>query len=281
MIKTSDLPAIFCRKPILLVVEDMLAKEYLLHSWGAEQKHFEVITAGGHDVVHGCVTHLRKHGALNAYCVVDRDFGSPNMATWRDPSIPDLRGTHHEIENYLLDWDALEGCEINQMGRKHTAAEIHSWAKAEADKQVYWLACRKVLHDIKHKIDFGFPEHPKIDEVKSEAEAIGYIVGAPWRTSLLARASDIVNNNQLAGAISGAVATYQACLANNTWHIEFSGKEIFRAIRGRIYNSSRANDNMPDETVANSVARWQAARSCVPAEITELCSALKHRVGLR
>lgn len=147
MTKTSDLQPFLSQKPIVLIVEDRMTKQYLIHAWGADELFFNILAAGGNRTVRGVVEDLRKHGHENVFGLVDRDFGEDNVAKWPNPGGPPVfRPSFHELENFLLNWPALAGCDLNQnRPTPRTAQEIEKTANAEAKKQPWWLAWRKCL----------------------------------------------------------------------------------------------------------------------------------------
>ncbi len=131
MPKTSDLASILSQKPIVLIVEDRITKEYLYSVWGADQQYFNILTSGGHEVVKGVVADFRKHGHDTVFGLVDRDFGKDNVARWSATDSPPhvFQPRFHELENILLDCDALAGCALNlRRTNPSTAAEIRGWA---------------------------------------------------------------------------------------------------------------------------------------------------------
>lgn len=228
MMTGSDVSSMLGKTAIVLVVEDMLTRDYLMHAWGVDNIHFGMLIAGGHNVVKGCVEDFRRvYGdkARHVFGVNDRDFGTSNVASWNDPQTHVFRGSYHEAENYLLDWDALAGCDINQTCRKLSAAAIKTLAEAEARKQVHWLACRKVLATFQKKIGEDFPKVPKVTAITDIAAAEAYIVTQTWMTDLPARCTDIVDHAKVHAELVAADAAYQAALADGSWVKEFSGKE--------------------------------------------------------
>jgi hypothetical protein len=137
MAATSDLQPFLSQKPIVLIVEDRLTKFYLLDAWGPDEQYFNILVAGGKATVQGMVEELRRHGHSNVFGLVDRDFGTSNAARWSGQNGPPeiLRPDFHEIENVLLDSQALEGCDLNSQRDNRTAVEMEQVAQAEAAKQ--------------------------------------------------------------------------------------------------------------------------------------------------
>ena len=288
MTRSSDLSELLSQKPIVLVVEDMVAKEYLLHAWASEQIFFTVITAGSHNVVKGVVEDLRKHSGSNkqalsrVFGLIDLDFGTPNIHNWNDqinaPSV--LRGEHHEVENYLLDWDALAGCDINQLWHKHNATDIQQWAEAEAAKQVYWLACRKVLREVRCAICTDFPGDPAVQNIATIDDAEKYICSHTWIQTLKSRAADAVERPRIHADLEASATVYQAALVDGSWRKIFPGKEIYRHLLSRIYDVPKTQTANADVDLAISIAKWQDENSRVPQEVRAIADALKRRVNI-
>ena len=278
----SHLSPLLTQRPIVLIVEDRITKEYLLAAWGPEQQFFNIIVAGGHRVVDGFVNDFRRHGQTHVFGLLDRDFGVTNKPRWRAPTDPPtvLRLPSHELENYLLDWDAFAGCDLNQKLHSRSAADIEGRGKTEAAKQPWWLACRGQLHEMQKALGRDFPDHPGLGTVSTEQSALDFITSSTWFTGLagrIAAASDaaaVQRNLQTAGA------AYSAHLAGAGWIQEFSGKEVFAALQSYVYDVPGKDNAEPDVDLAKSIGAWQFSNGSVPADVRELKDALKHRVNL-
>jgi hypothetical protein len=233
-------------------------------------------------VVKGVVQHLRQHGATHVFGLIDLDFGTPNVVRWNAPRDKPfiLRGDYHEAENYLLDWDALSGCDINQQCHLRTAADIQQWAETEAAKQVCWLACRKVLRKVHECIGENFPKDPAIPNLTTIADAENYICNHPWMQSLENRSAGVVERPQIHADLESAANAFSAALADGSWKKVFSGKEIFHHLLSHIYDVPKTVTATADVDLAISVAKWQAANGRVPAEVLAIRDALKLRIGI-
>src|SRR5207249_6449717 len=95
--------------------------------------------------------------------------------------------TVHEIENYLLDPEALAGCALNTGQR--TAQEISDRLQARAGQLTWWMACRQVISDLRERFFADFLQHPSCPEVTNEAQARDYIVQCSWFRELSSRSS--------------------------------------------------------------------------------------------
>jgi hypothetical protein len=279
---TSDLQPFLSQKPIVLVVEDRVTKVYLAEAWGADEQFFNILTVGGSKTVEGVVEDLRKHRHNNVFGFVDRDFGDTNYDRWSlNGEHEVLRASFHEIENVLLDWPALAGCEINQSRRRaKSLAYIEETAMIEARRQPWWLACRRCLASWQRNLCQGFPTAPKLADVTDLGAAFRHLAGSNWLGSLRERTQETLDREALQAELREAHAAYERDLASDNWKASFSGKEVFHVLVSRIHDVPRSVSREADVDLAKSVGRWQYENSAVPAEIEQLKAALMGRVGL-
>lgn len=281
MSQLSDLSPLLERTPIVLVVEDRLTKEYLYSLWKPEQQPFTIVTAGGHQVVKGMVTDLRKHDPGNdrVFGLVDTDFDQPNMASWNNPGTCVLRTSHHEMENFMLDWDALAGCELNKR-HNHTAAAIEGWAVEQAQKQPWWLACRKRLRTMQKLHGDDYPTAPSVDGITSFQHAFDYVAQSDWCQDLQNRTTQILDQNILQQELNQAHTEYDQHLQADQWRRTYSGKEVFRHLLSRIYDVPRSESREADVDLAISVGDWQRKNGQIPQDLIDLKQVMKTRAGI-
>lgn len=279
----TNLHALLSARPVALWVEDMLTKEYLQRIWQPDDIFFQILVAGTNDSVTAVVRDLQENGYGNVFGLTDRDFHNSNRPKWNNPS-PNMliyRPDRLEIENYLLDWPALAGCDENISRRNRTQADIQQRAEGYAGRMLWWMACRKIISDYHERVVGQFPQHPKLTDISSVSEAENYIRTARnWRDQLPVHAVYINNSNNLTISLQSAHDVYQDTLNYGTWTDDFSGKEIFRAIRGFLFNDSYASADVMDTDLAKSVADWQINNNSVPNELIVLKDSIKTRVGM-
>jgi hypothetical protein len=283
MPEVSDLAPFLTQKPIVLIVEDRETKEYLYATWGAEQQYFNIVVSGGNQVVKGVVEDLRRHGHKNVFGLVNRDFGKSNVPRWQDPSGPPelLRWSYHEIENLLLDWNALAGCRLNRRQKAPSSSdEIELLATAEAQKQPWWLACRKCLSEIQKLHGMNFPSIPSVDTLSDLSSACNHIANSQWFKDLPARTKQIGSKKHLQSALQDAYNEYCNELTRGDWIKTFSGKEIYKSIC-HLLHDGRTKKAEFHVDIARSVGEWQLANSTVPPEVDLLRTTLKIHVGIR
>lgn len=281
MPKTSDLQPFLGQRPAVLIVEDRISKEYLINAWGADEQYFNILTVGSCHTVDGVVADLRKHGGTTVFGLADRDFGKSNVSKWLDANTHVLRPSFHELENVLLDWSALAGCEINQLRRNPRKAQfIEQQAQRKASEQPWWLACRQLLHEHQEIMCKDYPKTPPISRISILQQAFDHVAKSPWRTHLSTRASDILNDGNLEQALKSAHAGYMASLQDGSWVKSFSGKEIFRDLLSRIHDTTNTASSEADVDLAKSVGKWHYENGKVPDEIDRIRISIKTRVGI-
>lgn len=278
---TSSIPSSTFGK-IILWVEDNLTKEYLSEIWKPEITFFLFLRGAGSNVVHGSVNEHRLQGEGYVFGIVDRDFRLSNYPNWKHPNsdISVFRPTMHEIENYLLDWQALAGCKTNTDRYNRSANEIETRAFEFANKMTWWMACRSVLSKYRDDLIGTYPNHSSIENIQSQTDADNHFTQSDWYNSLGPNTSYILNSSSLSNDLLQAYATHNNQLANGDWIREFSGKELFRHIRGYIYNEKRSTREEMDIDLAKSVAEYQRDNKTVPNELLELKDAIKNRVRI-
>ena len=260
--------------------EDELTRVYLGAVWN--DPAVKILIGGGHDGVAAILKDAEHAGYRNVFGVADRDFGRSNYPDWLVPGRTFRRFVlpRHEIENYLLDTPALEGCRFNTHGK--TAADIDAILDAEAAKLCWWSACRQVVSHVRDRFFDAFITHPKVPDVATSSAARDHIVQSDWFRALPRKATSITEariERLLTRAHVGALSMRE----DGSWRTEFSGKEIFRVIGNRIFNRTAAPSYQPSTTefdadLAKEIASWQVAKRSIPAELIELLAAMKARI---
>jgi hypothetical protein len=263
---------------IILWVEDTLTKEYLLKIWGNDSRIFNIRVAPGRDSIKAVVHDLWKDGVTNVFGLVDKDFGPDAPQNWNNPQATVFRLPVFEVENYLLDWTALAGCGENALNR--TTEYLEEKARAVAGAMIWWMSCRAVLDCFNVTMTGDFPQHPGLGAVPDRNSAILHIQNAPWYQELAGQAGRITAPGRLDNDLDNQHAVWRACLASGEWTRQFSGKEIFRAIRGTMVKQAGRTTAQMDEDLAKAVGEWQFANNAVPSDIADLSQTLKAQAGI-
>ena len=146
---------------------------------------------------------------------------------------------------------------------------------------IWWMACRNVLSGYWSRLVDRFPKHSKVPHVTDRAQAENYLLTQNgWWAALPASTAHIQDNAVVTQDLLQAHNLHDTQVNNGTWVNEFSGKEVFRSLRGYLFNRAYASDEVMDTDLAKSVGEWQAANNRVPQELLDLRAALKSRRGL-
>ena len=268
----SDLSAAYSRTPIVVWVEDDVTKQYLTEVWNDNGVSF--LIAGSNEAVHAVVGDADLN---HVFGIVDRDFGRTNYDKWLNPdsSFKVFRLPVSEIENYLLDAQCIAGCNVNFNHRSES--EVEERIAVHAQTMVCWLACRDVLADYHDDIVKDFPFHPR-QNIDSSAAAESYIREQSWFQDIADRVANL--SEQLPSKLQTAEAERRAQLASGDWRVKYSGKELFREVRGYVFQPSSGSSTERDIAFARSVAKVQVLNSTVPDSLQTLLTALKTRVGI-
>jgi hypothetical protein len=279
---STHLDPLLQARPIVLWVEDRFTREYLSTVWQPEDQLFQILIAGGNETVAGVVHDQREQGYRHVFGLTDRDFGESNYDRWQNlqSELEVFKARVFEIENYLLDWDALAGCSENSKRLGRSSDTIRQQAEALAGGMVWWMDCRSVLADYRSRLVGNYPKHPKLGKIGNLAEAESYIRDQTWFLSFPGHAAHLQNVASLAADLTAAHAVQHVHLQDGTWTRCFSGKELFRQLRGHLFNQDYASPEEMDVDLAKSVAEWQVQNGAVPPEMAELKAALRQRVSL-
>ena len=282
-----DLPGLY-RGKINLWVEDVLTREYLKLCWNDDPDILFLI-AGGHEHVQAILAAAQRDGFTNVFGLVDRDFRKSNEPDWMNGSktfrcfVPDV----HEIENFLIDPDSLAAAEATTTEWRSNEA-IEKELKKLAGELSWWMACREVIAGFRTQFREKFLTHPKCPPVdKNTLEwAVEAITTQDWYLELASRTREATKAGSVQARLEMAQTRLETHLNGDstTWRTEFSGKELFRYIRGKISTPPPQSHHMSksqlDLDFARSVAEWQVENNQIPQEVTNLRDALRRRVGL-
>ncbi len=250
-----------------VLVEDELTQTMLSTAWADTAVRVDAV--GGSDAVNALVTDARKRGADTVFGVVDRDF-NVSAGWYGEGSL--YRLERHEAENYLLDFETLAA--IARVPRQVIEAEAAKFSNAFTA----YMAARSVLREVSLGLTEHFPPSPSIPSVQTPfglPDAIAHVQATKFWSGLRYG----LNVRWASGSLSTSVAQrdclYTSEAQNGKWIDTFSGKEVFRHLRGSFKRLSA-----PDETIAKKVARRWQKQGSAPNELTTLCAELKRKVGI-
>ncbi len=268
--------------PLMVVVEDILTRDYLRALWGSPiDADFHV--GGGNEGVKSIVDLCHKEGYPNVVGVLDRDYSPTSVPGWFDQSktFRTFVLPVHEIENYLLDPWALAASRYHNRGLDVT--EIEARMATKAADLCWWTACRETVAELKRRFREPFIPDPS-QSIVDEITAREYICESVWFKKLggeAARSTESDVHTLLAADHAVAVGR----LADGTWRREFTGKELYHDVAGWMCDMNRISGQQPSRAdffadVAKGVAAWQESNDAIPLDLWKLSIALRVRIGL-
>ncbi|MFO0605449.1 MAG: hypothetical protein U0324_19870 [Polyangiales bacterium] len=256
--KIGDIDDPFFRGKALLLVEDPLTRVTLTRCWSQDvrARKITVRAVGGHDSVKALVQAAREEGRGHVFGLVDRDFAAPSSN-----DDPVQRTARHEIENHLLDFDALAA--VSAL----SAVELEAKAHERASALHAWMALRLTMLYVQQRSS-KLPPTPTPAAVSSLEAASAWLRAAPISRGFAKDAQEFTPaylNDDLLGH------HYRTCrddLASNGWVDHFSGKEILRHLRG-TFELWRLPLKTDEDLARAVVERWLEAKT-VPGFIEGL-----------
>lgn len=274
---TSDISGMYRSFPAYLWVEDEETRTYLEAAWSGESL-IRMYVASGHQHVRAVVSAARNDWNAHVFGLRDRDFTESNRSRWNDEDVCLFAGDSLEVENLMLDADAIAACDVNTSGLD--AAGIEQRLLALAAPQVSWMACRRLISEMGEAVTRRFVEHPRRANVRSHADALNAIAGSEWWTQVLPGLHSAWGNAQdVDTKLALYEADYNTALQDGTWRHRFSGKEILRDLRSAVWTMRREVDPGGAHTFVQAIAAAQVQLGRVPDEVEELRTAIRARIG--
>jgi hypothetical protein len=273
---TDTVYTLYRDRPVVWV-EDDLTREVLTILWGPCRLH--VAVAGSKSGVGALVKGAPPSLAQRVFGVVDLDFARPNRTEWA--TTRELRFDEHECENILLDADCLAA--VSQ--RNNTAvtpSDIEDFLRQRAVAMIPWMACRATLRVIAEALAFPTdPAHSAVPDLVAAARLIR--TDPAWQKS-----PAVWSRWHTSGALERELGSwetlYRAATRDDSWRRIFSGKELFRAVRGETRfrldvtpTRLKPSPAERDLDLARTVARTMVERNRVPTSVTDLRDALLTR----
>ncbi|MCD6327075.1 hypothetical protein J7M28_05935 [bacterium] len=266
--------------PVIVWVEDALTEAYLNRLW--EDNEIRILVAGCGPTVGAATTDAHKAGAKFVFGVRDRDFGKTNFTSWPNDSkqIRVFRPPRHEIENYLLDWEALAGCSENRRGRQ--AHDIEADVRKHAVSLNWWLATVRTLFDLSTELTRKFPGSPGQTKINTYQEAVVYILNqGNWHSHVCKLPETSLKNDKIESLLKSHKKQIDKASNGEEWIKTFPGKELLGKasafIRTRPKNVKKPTH---DIDLAKAIAGWQVTNNQRPSDLMTLRQCLRQRAGL-
>jgi len=262
-----------------LWVEDDLTRLFLIEVW--DDRQIRVVTAGGRGGVEFLVNGApRNLVGKTVVGLVDRDFSPDNRASWGSRDARILRTPAHEFENLLLDFGVLGALS------GETPASIEAATKECAASIKWWMACKTARYEVFGAVNAHFPEEPATAGMDQQAATEHLVNSTYWVKHRQALAT--YTSTYVAHRVAEIGADYDAHLASGEWVRSFSGKEIFRRVRGATPglaalakgDTAAANDENLAVLVARELRKPAFAGSPISGRFKEMRAALCSRASL-
>lgn len=266
----------------IVYVEDRVTQIYL-SNLQPNRSLVQFIIVGGRNRVLGCLEDDFRNNVELTLGVTDRDFDRNAKLGW---CITDVGREYyclpaHEIENYLLDFEAIESFRCPGVNPQKPASHWLEIAKKIASGYLYSVVYNQVLSDLQREYSKNYPRHlplscgPGADygimlnavNIETETELVVKLLGETWFAHAAQRFESLFSSESLKERVSQAVEYYKSILDRKgyDWVYAFPGKEMYKAIA----NSMSLTDSY-SEDLTKYIARTQMANNTVPSDIQDL-----------
>jgi len=272
---SQQLAALYNAAPNILWVEDLLTSTYLDAIW-QHDRLVKMYVGGGHETLEAVVEDARRSGHPRVFALRDRDFGPTNRHRWSEPSLRLFVLDSFEVECFLLDPPALAACRVNTSS--HDEAWILEHLREQAAGQLWWMACRKVIAELRESRQRYFPSHPTPGQVTCREQAERVLLDSDWVKKTAPGLGPRVREHQIHEDLATAHAWYRERLRlGDGWMREFSGKELLNDLLTRLYTKGRPRGTAAVLDLAKAVAEQQRSIGRVPDELAELRRTIRSR----
>jgi hypothetical protein len=267
--------------PAHVWVEDPVTHYVLTELW--HDRTINVIISQGKAAV---LYMVRSNPDPDRYCVcgvVDRDFDADDEARWGHPECRVFRVPAHELENLLLDFDVLAA-----LAKGDSAGRIEEQAHARAVELKWWMVHKAVLRTLQEELGAGFPgDAPETELLSSAADVEGHLRASEYWREHAAVVQRWAQGPALHDEVERWDRHLSAELAGDGWRLSFSGKEIFRHLRGHVRGLDDAPARPPDPTpserdlnLAKRIARHMRNEGRIPPALARLHQVVRTKAGL-
>jgi hypothetical protein len=260
-------------------VEDELTRAYLRALWA--EPDIEFMVAGGKGSVEAVVKASIADGHQNVCGIVDRDFQKSNRKQWSNDmkwlneknSLRIFRTEAHEVECYVLDFDAFEAMGVHGYATPKPSSDWKQIAKDTAQTSVWWMAVRAVLWDVHLLATKDFPSHPKLGNPATlltlqdaKSDLGDRVLTSPWMNSA-GSLQQTITQKWLDDRLTGHADQLTLALNDGSWKSAWSGRELLKT---RVLAALRQKSKVGESDIAKEVAEFQRGNGTIPEELEEL-----------
>lgn len=246
-----------------IFVEDELTRQYLSELWRLQLSALHFVTAGSILSVKS-LAKLYKDRGLKCWGIVDRDY------KWSDEPIKNnvITLKKHEIENYLLDPEAIHDSDFNHK-RKLSKDEIANRIETYIQAGKYWFACCYILADLDLSLRKGFPPAPKKSDITDIDSIVRYISDSRFTINLANKLHDI-EQDKLKNHVQDKLSDIEAMYQEGKQIDFFPGKAALNKIRSELHKPSGNASKATDIDFAKEIAQKQLERNRIPEELLQI-----------
>jgi hypothetical protein len=273
------------KAPVSLWVEDELTRAVLSEFW--MDRDIALYVGQSKEGVKNFVASVPKRelGPIppklledKVYGLVDCDFEEPDEQHWSKAGKRLFRTPCHEFENSLLHFEILASLS------RETAQNIERLAKTRAQELLCWKSCKATLRKIRGSLSTEFPSDPRLPSPgKAEFQSLQEAVNHITRDTFLSRQVSAFQRwtiSEISDALQENYNRWQADLTSSDWLNTFSGKELFRYLRGTVKGLDPLRSQQPDLDLAKSIARKMRETQQIPAALVTLRQTIRQKANL-
>ncbi len=269
---SEDLGALYAGREVHLWVEDALTRDYLQALWDDSRVRLWVGAGGGlREVVEAARAELPQ---LRIFWLTDGDWTPSPLPLALAQAQRSYKLPRHEIENYLLDPEALRparGGRCPYLRRELDADTIRQRFEQAARQLIPYVACLRTLHQLKQSITIAnWPQDPApahcVTRVASEAWLLARPPELRAASRAIKRAADtMLSETQWRELFHQHHDTATQEVSNHAWLRTFPGKELLRHAWDELFIGRGGH---VEADIARHVGRAQREQGRAPAELS-------------
>lgn len=249
-------------------VEDEMTKSYLSEIWYKDMSRLFLIPVGGKANVIHLADHFREH-KIKCWGIVDLDYRWDNRSSTRNIIVLHK----HEIENYLLDPQAIHACDFNLDNRtkqpRHSAQTIQETIDRYLHDKKWWFSACYILYLMDIELRRLTPQNPNQMEITDIQSIVSFIQNCGFISKLDAFVQKL-DSDKLHDFVSHHVENINCIYDSNEQHDLFPGKQVFKHLKGFLPGSSYYRSDNMDLDFAKAIARAQTEQNTVPQDLMNI-----------
>lgn len=251
-----------------IFVEDELCKQYLSEIWKKDLTLLNIVCAGSKDRVIS-LTSFYLEQEQSCWGIVDRDFNWDNKQNPNHIFVLDK----HEIENYLLDPEAIYESDFNILKktsrRKSSISDIDNAIRQFTIDKRMWFASCFILFQIRRRLNSVFPKNPAISKIEDIESIIHYIENSDLIKRIEILLNEI-NGESLKSFVSKNISIIDKIYSDSKAVDLFPGKQVFMHIKSTLPGTSYIKSSAIDLDLAKQIGRFQYQNNSIPQEFLQI-----------